>query len=202
MTVHLQQSFVILDTLPVLLSSLLSYDFRATVSVRPSKSFLLFYTKNQLFLFYTLIFTKHPYQSIYSIHLFNKIFILLQFCIISLLTTSLSHIPNTTQKNTKIINARVTVTVHICMVIVTIVHLCIILHLLMWIFFGSKCAYLNTFSILHYFTFTDASALIGLRCNRLYTNIDPWLCSAASVIYSLLQTTKQTQKKKKKPSHK
>ena len=131
MTVHLQQSFVILDTLPVLLSSLLSYDFRATVSVRPSKSFLLFYTKNQLFLFYTLIFTKHPYQSIYSIHLFNKIFILLQFCIISLLTTSLSHIPNTTKKNTKIINARVIVTVHICTIIVTIVHLCIILHLLM-----------------------------------------------------------------------
>ena len=55
---------------------------------------------------------------------------------------------------------------------------------------------------MHNFTFTDASAFIGLRCNRLYTNIDPWLCSAASVIYSLLQTTKQTQKKKKKPSHK
>ena len=62
------------------------------------KSFLLFYTKNLLFLFYTSIFTKQLHQSIYSTHLFNKIFILLQFFIISSLTTHLSHIPNTTKK--------------------------------------------------------------------------------------------------------
>ena len=62
------------------------------------KSFLLFYTKNLLFLFYTLIFTKHLHQSIYSTHLFNKIFIFLQFFIISSLSTPLFHIPNTTKK--------------------------------------------------------------------------------------------------------
>ena len=39
------------------------------------KSFLLFYTKNLFFLFYTPIFIKHPHQSIYFTHLFNKIFI-------------------------------------------------------------------------------------------------------------------------------
>ena len=38
------------------------------------------------FLFYTLIFTKYPCQSIYSTHLFNKIFTLLQFFIIFSLT--------------------------------------------------------------------------------------------------------------------
>ena len=88
---------------------------------------------------------------------------------------SLSHTQHYKKKNTKIINARITVTLHICTVIVTIVHLYIILHLPMWIFFGSKCAYLNTFSILHYFTFTDASALIGLRAttsvHAFYTSI-------------------------------
>ena len=60
------------------------------------QTFCLFCTKKLLFLFYTPIFTKHPHQSIYSKHLFNKIFILLQFFIISSLTTPLSYRPNTT----------------------------------------------------------------------------------------------------------
>ena len=42
------------------------------------------------FLFYTLIFTKHPHQFIYSTHLYNKIFILLQFFIIFFASLSLS----------------------------------------------------------------------------------------------------------------
>lgn len=67
------------------------------------KSFFLFYPKNLLFLFYTPIFTKYPHQSIYSTHLFNKIFILLQSFIISSLTT-LSHTQHY-QKNTKILYA-------------------------------------------------------------------------------------------------
>ena len=54
------------------------------------KSFLLFYTKILLFLFYIPIFIKHSHQSIYSTHLFNKIFILLKNFIISSLTTPLS----------------------------------------------------------------------------------------------------------------
>ena len=54
----------------------------------------LFCTKKLPFLFYTSIFTKHSHQFIYSTHLFNKIFILLQFFIILSLTTSLSHRPN------------------------------------------------------------------------------------------------------------
>ena len=39
----------------------------------------------------------------------------------------------------KILNARATVTVHIYMVIVALVHLCTILHPLMWVFFLSNC---------------------------------------------------------------
>ena len=43
------------------------------------------------YLFYTSTFTKHPHQFIYSTHLFNKLFIILQFFIIYSLTASLSH---------------------------------------------------------------------------------------------------------------
>ena len=53
---------------------------------------LLFCTKKKLlFLFYTLIFTKHSHQFIYSTHLFNKIFIFLPFFIILSLTAFLSQ---------------------------------------------------------------------------------------------------------------
>ena len=38
----------------------------------------------------------------------------------------------------KILNAHTIVTVHICTVIVAIVHLCTILHPLKWVFFWSK----------------------------------------------------------------
>ena len=54
--------------------------------------FLLFCTKKKLlFLFYSPIFTKHQHQFIYYTHLFNKIFIILQFFIILSLTASLSQ---------------------------------------------------------------------------------------------------------------
>ena len=39
------------------------------------------------------------------------------------------------KKNTKILNVNVTVTMHICTVIVTLVHLYTILHPLKWVFF-------------------------------------------------------------------
>ena len=39
----------------------------------------------------------------------------------------------------KIMYRRATVTVHICTVTVAFVHLCTILHPLMWVFFWSKC---------------------------------------------------------------
>ena len=45
--------------------------------------FCLFCKKKPTFLFYTFTFTKHPHQFIYSTHLFNKIFILFTFFIIS-----------------------------------------------------------------------------------------------------------------------
>ena len=66
------------------------------------QTFRLFCINKLLFLFYTPIFTKHPHQSIYSTHLFNKIFILLQFFYYFLThNPSLSHIPNTTKKKKK-----------------------------------------------------------------------------------------------------
>ena len=62
---------------------------RVTTSIR-SNFFVYFIRKNLLFLFYTSTFTK-PHHFIYSIHLFNKIFIFLQFFIIPSLTAPLSH---------------------------------------------------------------------------------------------------------------
>ena len=126
--------------------------------IHKCKSFLLFYTKNLLFLYYTPIFTKHPRYPIYSAHLFNKIFILLQFFIISSLTTHLSHTQHY-QKNTKILYARATIIVYICTATITLVYLCTILCGYFFFFFWLKCAYVNTFSILHYFALTDPSAL-------------------------------------------
>ena len=64
--------------------------------INECKLSVYFAHKKLLFLFYTHIFIKHLHQSIYSTHLFNKIFILLQFFIISSLTTPLSNRPNTT----------------------------------------------------------------------------------------------------------
>ena len=43
------------------------------------------------------------------------------------------------EKINKIINRRATITVHICMVTVAIMHKCTILHPLMWVFFEPKC---------------------------------------------------------------
>ena len=43
------------------------------------------------------------------------------------------------KKIRKILNASATVTVHICMVTVAIMHKCTNLHPLMWVFFEPKC---------------------------------------------------------------
>ena len=64
-----------------------------SIHISGCKFIIYFAQKKLLFLFYTLIFIKHPHQFIYSTHLFNKIFILLQFFIIPSLTTPLSHRP-------------------------------------------------------------------------------------------------------------
>ena len=53
------------------------------------------------------------------------------------------------EKIVKILNAHATITVHICMVTVAIVHLCTTLHPLIWVYICSKCVKLVTFSILH-----------------------------------------------------
>ena len=48
---------------------------------------------------------------------------------------------------------------HISTVTVAIVHLCTILHPLMWVFFGSKCVKLLTFCILQDYATADVVAL-------------------------------------------
>ena len=42
------------------------------------------------------------------------------------------------RNNTKIMYRIVTVTMHICIITIVLVHLCTILQPLMWVFFGSK----------------------------------------------------------------
>ena len=46
-----------------------------SICISSCKIFINLHIQNLLFLFYILIFTKHPHQFIYSTHLFNKIFI-------------------------------------------------------------------------------------------------------------------------------
>ena len=46
------------------------------------KRFRLFYTKNLLFLFYIITFTKHPHQFIYYTHFFIKIIFSLTFLLL------------------------------------------------------------------------------------------------------------------------
>ena len=63
------------------------------------------------------------------------------------------------EKIYKIINRRVTVNVHICIVTVAIVHKCTILYPLIGVSFCSKCVKWEIFSIMQDFTHTDANAL-------------------------------------------
>ena len=72
--------------------------------------FLLFCTKKLFFLFYTPIFIKHLSQFIYSTHLFNKIFILLQFFIILSLTAFLSQTQSETHLSLQLIKLTNTTT--------------------------------------------------------------------------------------------
>ena len=54
-----------------------------SIHISSSKFYVYFTRKNLLFLFYTITFIKHPHQFIYFIRYFDKIFILLNFFIIS-----------------------------------------------------------------------------------------------------------------------
>ena len=71
------------------------------------------------------------------------------------------------EKITKILNATATIIVHIFMVTVAIVHLCTILHPLMWVFFLSKCVKRRVFCILQDFASTDMDALSLWKSNSL-----------------------------------
>ena len=51
---------------------------------------------------------------------------------------------------------------HICTVTVAIVHKCTILHPLVWVFFGPKCAKRLHFSILQNYPPADIIALIDI----------------------------------------
>ena len=63
------------------------------------------------------------------------------------------------EKIIKILNTHVTVTVHICTVIVAILYLYTSLHPLMWVIFCSNCVKLVTFFILHIYAQADEDAL-------------------------------------------
>ena len=67
----------------------------------------------------------------------------------------------------KILNASATVTMHICTITVVIVHLCTILHPLMWVFFWPKCVKWRDFCILKDFASTDVNALKHVKCSHL-----------------------------------
>ena len=66
---------------------------------------------------------------------------------------------NVQTKINKIINTHATVTVHICTVTVTIVHKCIIMHKLVWVFFCLNCVKVVNFFILYNYAQIDVIAL-------------------------------------------
>ena len=70
----------------------------------------------------------------------------------------------------KIINTHATVTVHICIVTVAIVHKCTIMHKLVWEFFCSNCVKIVSFSILHNYAQADVIALRGVifQCHSFF----------------------------------
>ena len=66
------------------LALMTKFAIRATASACLKDS-VYFTQKNLLFLFYTITFTKHPHQFIYFTRHFNKIFIIHQFLLFSLM---------------------------------------------------------------------------------------------------------------------
>ena len=113
----------------------------ASVSV---KVFFYFTLKTYIFQF-THLFLQNTHISLDSAHLFKKIFILLQIFLLFPHSLPISLTQHYQKKNTKILNARAIVTMHICTVIVALVHLCTILHPLMWVFFFIKMCKMNYF---------------------------------------------------------
>ena len=72
------------------------------------------------------------------------------------------------EKTIKILKAHDTVTVHICTVTIAIVHLCTILHTLMWVFFCSKYVKSVIFSILHNFAHINGDVPHNLAMDLSY----------------------------------
>ena len=70
----------------------LQWNHGKSIHISSFEFYVYFTRKNLLFLFYTSTFTKHPHQFIYFTHLFNKIFIILQF-----FYYSLPHCPSLSQ---------------------------------------------------------------------------------------------------------
>ena len=83
-------------TLYLLLHWLHFFVTSKSIHINPFKFSVYFTKTNLLFLFYTSTFTEQPHQFIYFTHLFNKIFIILQFFIIHSLIAPLSHRPTAT----------------------------------------------------------------------------------------------------------
>ena len=117
------------------------------------QTFSLFCTKKNYFFYFTHLFLQNTYINQSILHIYSIKYSFFYNFLLFPHSLPLSLTYPTLLKNTKILNARAT----------ALVHLCTILHQLMWVFFGSKCAYLNTFSILHYFSLTNASALMFIN---------------------------------------
>ena len=81
--IHAISTIPFVNNLELQDSSAWAFSYNDSFSLRCGCKFSFYFAqKNLFFLFYTSNFTKHPHQSIYSTHLFNKIFILLLVFII------------------------------------------------------------------------------------------------------------------------
>ena len=96
------------------------------------KRFLVFYTKNLLFFYFTHQFLQNSHISLFILHIYlikYSFFTIFYYFLTHY--SSLSHTQHYQKKNTKILYAQSIVTVHICTATITLIHLCTILYPLM-----------------------------------------------------------------------
>ena len=136
--------------------------------VSSGKLFIYFCIKKYYFFCFTNSFLQNIHINLSILHIYSIRYSLFYNFLLFPHSLLLSLTNPTLPKNTKILDAQPIVTVHICTVTVTLVHLCIILHLMMWIFFCSKCVKLTAFCILQNYAQSDAITLPQYFHNRSY----------------------------------
>ena len=115
------------------------------------QTFRIFCTKKNYFFYFTNPFLQNTHISLSILHIYSIKYSFFYNFLLFPHSLPLSLTDPTLPKNTKILNARVTVTVHICTSYCSTYAFIHNLHPLMWVFFCSKCVKRTSFCILQDF---------------------------------------------------